>query len=158
MDECNDSLALLGHANRQLNMTRRDIIKPELRYEYLHLCAQSVPYTAWVFDDGIFKSANEIEDCSKISHKLQYSNRGGTFTGRMRGRFRGRRPRGRGNYSNSAYTKLWIFKKRWGSWTIISKNLQKEHQPTESSAEKQDTIENEISSLEFNAGRLKYFR
>lgn len=37
--------------------------------------------------------------------------------------------------------------------------LQKEHQPTESSAEKQDTIENEVSesSLEFYAGRLNYF-
>lgn len=46
-----------------------------------------------------------------------------------------------------------------GSWTIISKKLQKEHQPTESSAEKQDAIENEVSesSLEFYAGRLKYF-
>lgn len=155
MDECNDSLALLGHANRQLNMTRRDIIKPELRYEYLHLCAQSVPYTAWVFDDGIFKSANEIEDCSKISHKLQYSNRGGTFTGRMRGRFRGRRPRGRGNY---CIHQVMDIQKEVGE---LDNHIQKSPEralPTESSAEKQDTIENEISSLEFNAGRLKYFR
>ena len=42
IDECNDSLTLFGHANRQINLTRRDFIKPELRFEYLHLCAQSV--------------------------------------------------------------------------------------------------------------------
>lgn len=63
VDECNDSLALLGHANRQMNTTR-DIIKPELKYEYLHLCVQSVPYTAWLFGDDISKTAKEIEDCS----------------------------------------------------------------------------------------------
>lgn len=102
IDECNDSLALFGHANKQVNMTRRELIKPELRYEYLHLCAQTVPYTSWLFGDDISKTAKEIEDCSKIGHKL---NRGGSFRGRMRGRFRGRRPRGRGNYynNNSAY-------------------------------------------------------
>lgn len=162
VDECNDSLALLGHANRQMDMTRRNLIKPELRYEYLHLCAQSVPYTAWLFGDDISKTAKEIEDCSKIGHKLQYNNRGGTFRGRMRGRFRGRRPRGRGNFINSAYNPSYGYSNRGGGvggWTIISKKLQKKHQPTESSAEKQDTIENEVSesSLEFYAGRLKYF-
>lgn len=64
VDECNDSLALLGHANKQMNMTRRGLIKPELRYEYLHLYAQSVTYTAWLFGDDISKTAKEIEDCS----------------------------------------------------------------------------------------------
>lgn len=155
VDECNDSLALLGHANRQMNMTRRDLIKPELRYEYLLLCAQSVPYTAWLFGDDISKTAKEIEDCSKIGHKLQYSNRGG-----MRGRFRGRRPRGRGNYSNSAYNPSYGYSNRSGGvGQSYPKKLQKEHQRTEFSAEKQDTIENEVSesSLEFYAGRLKYF-
>lgn len=62
IDECNDSLALLGHANRRINMTRRDLIKPELRYEYLHLCAQSVPNTAWLFCNDISKTAKKIED------------------------------------------------------------------------------------------------
>ena len=31
IDECNDSLALFGHANKQVNMTRRELIKPELK-------------------------------------------------------------------------------------------------------------------------------
>lgn len=50
-------------------MTRRDLIKPELRFEYLHLCAQTVPYTLWLFGDDTSKLAKAIEDCSKIGHK-----------------------------------------------------------------------------------------
>ena len=106
IDECNDSLTLFGHANRQINITRRDFIKPELRFEYLHLCAQSVPYTSWLFGDDISKTAKEIEDCSKIGHRIQHNSRGGSFRGRMRGRFRMRVRgsfRGRGAYSQGAY-------------------------------------------------------
>ena len=106
IDECNDSLTLFGHANRQINLTRRDFIKPELRFEYLHLCAQSVPYTSWLFGDDISKTAKEIEDCSKIGHRIQHNNRGGAFRGRMRGRFRVRGRgnfRGRGAYNQGAY-------------------------------------------------------
>ena len=127
IDECNDSLALFGHANRQVNMTRRELIKPELRYEYLHLCAQTVPYTSWLFGDDISKTAKEIEDCSKIGHKLQYNNRGGSFRGRMRGRFRGRRPRGRGNYSNYAYNPNYGYSNRnsGGSGQFYPKNSKK---------------------------------
>lgn len=50
-------------------MTRRDLIKPELRFEYLHLCAQTVPYTLWLFGDDTSELAKAIEDCSKIGHK-----------------------------------------------------------------------------------------
>lgn len=114
VDECNDSLALLDHANRQMDMTRRDLIKPELRYKYLQLCAQSVPYTAWLFVDDIYKTAKEIEDCSKIGQKLQYNSRGGTFRGRIRGILRRRRPRGRGIYSNSVYSPNYGYSKRGG--------------------------------------------
>ena len=102
IDLCNDSLALMGHANYQLNMTRRDLIKPDMRHGYTHLCASSVPFTKWLFGDNVSKTAKEIEDCSKIAYKMQYSNRGYSARGRgyqypTRGRGRGRfRARGRG--------------------------------------------------------------
>ena len=108
IDECNDSLALFGQANRQINLTRRDLIKPELRYEYLHLCAQSVPFTSLLFGDDISKTAKEIEDCSKIGNKLLYNNRGSSYRGRSRGRFvrgaRRARGAGRGNYGQYGYS------------------------------------------------------
>lgn len=162
VDECNDSLTLLGHANRKMNMTRRDLIKPELWYKYLQLCAQYVPYTAWLFVNDISKTAKEIEDCSKIGQKLQYNNRGGTFRGRIRGILRRRRPRGRGIYSNSVYSPNYGYSKRGGeTGQSYPKTPERAstHKNINISAEKQDTIENEVgeSSLEFYASRLKYF-
>ncbi|KAK3092455.1 hypothetical protein FSP39_003008 [Pinctada imbricata] len=128
IDECNDILALFGQTNRQINMTRRDLIKPELRYEYLHLCAQSVPYTAWLFGDDISKTAKEIEDCSKVGNKL-YNNRGGSYRGRMRGRFRGRsRARGRSSYSQTgyqSYSQSYGYSGRGGTGHIYSKNYKR---------------------------------
>ena len=106
IEMCNDSLAMLGHANYQINMTRREFIKPEMRYDYVHLCASSVPYTKWLFGDNVSKTAKEIEDCSKIGYKIQYNKGGYTSRGRIsnRGRGRGRfRGRGRGYPSSSTH-------------------------------------------------------
>ena len=43
LDNCNDTIALLGHANRQIILARRDFMKPDLDANYVHLCAQYVP-------------------------------------------------------------------------------------------------------------------
>lgn len=83
IDKCNDVLALLGHANRQINTTRREFLRPELMSEYLHLCSHSVPFTKWLFGDDVSKTAKDIEDCSKIGNKLRF--------GRGRGGYRGGR-------------------------------------------------------------------
>ena len=40
-----DVLALVGAANFELNMRRRDNMKPELNEDYKHLCSSSVPLT-----------------------------------------------------------------------------------------------------------------
>jgi hypothetical protein len=58
-----NALALLGHSNRQMNMTRRDLIKPDLSYDYLHLCAHSLPYTDMLFGGDVSKSIRDIESC-----------------------------------------------------------------------------------------------
>ncbi|XP_060572556.1 uncharacterized protein LOC132730607 [Ruditapes philippinarum] len=105
IEQCNDVLALLGHANKQINMTRKDFLRPEMSKEYTHLCSQSRPFTKFLFGDDVSKSAKEIEDCSKISNKMfdrrpfrggparRMLNRGFRFRG---GYGRGMRPRGRG--------------------------------------------------------------
>ncbi|CAG2196222.1 unnamed protein product [Mytilus edulis] len=74
IDKCNDVLALLGHANRQLNMTRRDFLKPEMMAEYVPLCSHSVPYTNNLFGDDVSKVAKDIEDCSKVGNKLKFGS------------------------------------------------------------------------------------
>ncbi|KAK3095831.1 hypothetical protein FSP39_019712 [Pinctada imbricata] len=128
IDLCNDSLALFGHANHQLNMTRRDLIKPEMRYGYGHLCASSVPYTKWLFGDDVSKKAKEIEDCSKIAYKIQHNTRGYSSRGRgyMRGRSRGRfRGRSRGSYSSPSQS----YGGRSAGGGNQSKNYRKETYP-----------------------------
>lgn len=101
IDKLNDALALLGHCNRKTNLTRRDLIKPEMSRDYVHLCSQSNEYTNFLFGDDISKKAKEIEDCSKISYKIQGGNRYNSYGANnsryglhQRGRGRGRRARG----------------------------------------------------------------
>lgn len=65
IDSCKDALALLGHSNRQMDMTRRDLFKPNLSYDYLHLCAHSLPYTDMLFGDGVSNSIRYIESWNK---------------------------------------------------------------------------------------------
>lgn len=112
VDSCNDALSLLGHANFQTNMARRDFLKPELKREYGHLCTHSIPYTSELFGDDVSKTAKEIEDCAKLGHRLQtgykipFKNRAFPRGGRFRGR--GMVPRGRGYHpyagSSSSYS------------------------------------------------------
>ena len=111
IDQCNDALSLFGHANRQLNMSRREILKPELKSEFSHLCNPSVPYTKELFGDDLSKTAKEIEDSVKMSHRIQYGfqrpfTRGRVFRGRSRGRSYSVAPyRPRGAYgTNHAYS------------------------------------------------------
>ena len=44
-----DAIALVGATNFELNMQRRDNIKPELNKNYKHLCSTLVPFTEFLF-------------------------------------------------------------------------------------------------------------
>ena len=44
-----DAIALAGAANLELNILRRDNIKPELNEDYKHSCSTSVPFTEFLF-------------------------------------------------------------------------------------------------------------
>lgn len=112
LDGCNDALALLGQANLQVNMTRRDFLKPDLRDEYKHLCNHSLPFTDCLFGDDVSKTAREIEECNKMGTRMQFAYpvraRRGRFL--LRNRYPvGRRPfgqsLGRGIGSNMASSK-----------------------------------------------------
>ena len=94
LDGCQDALSLLGHANKQLNMARREALRLEMRRPYSHLCSSSQPYNEWLFGDNE-KAAKEIEDTAKIGSKLQYDSNKQSQRGRPT--FKGRFMRGRGN-------------------------------------------------------------
>ena len=97
IDDTNDVLALLGHSNKQINTVRKDLLKPELKDEYVHLCNHNRPFTKSLFGDDISKSAKEIEDCAKISSKMVGYRHNRSMTGyRVRSHTRPMRWRGLG--------------------------------------------------------------
>ena len=110
IDECNDVLALLGHSNKQINLARKDFLKPAINRDYSYLCNHRIPFTRLLFGDDVSKSAKEIEDTSKLSNRLTFSQRpfrGGPMRRRMgrSSRFRGGYGRGsRGAYYAEAST------------------------------------------------------
>lgn len=100
MDLATDSLGLLGHCNRATNLSRRDLHKPDLSYDYYHLCSSSVPFTEYLYGDDISKKVSDIDSVNKVGRKVS-RGRGFGF-GYYRRRFgrrgarRGARGRGAG--------------------------------------------------------------
>ena len=64
--------ALVGAANFELNMRRRDNIKPELNEDYKHLCSSSLPFTEFLFgnDADLSKPLKDLAEATKVSKKL----------------------------------------------------------------------------------------
>ena len=48
-----DSIVLLADANTELNMRRKELIKPDLHRDYKHLCSSSIQSTSWLFGDEL---------------------------------------------------------------------------------------------------------
>ena len=70
VEECGTALALLGQSNKQINALRKDLLRPELKSEYKHLCNVSTPVSVLLFGDDVSKTAKEIEECAKITNKM----------------------------------------------------------------------------------------
>ncbi|XP_076106372.1 uncharacterized protein LOC143075023 isoform X2 [Mytilus galloprovincialis] len=87
LDDCMDSLALMGHANRLVCLMRRTLMKYDIIGEYGHLLNATVPYDKNLFGGDVVKTVDDIGKCSRISNKIR--GRGGFNSGFNRG---GRRP------------------------------------------------------------------
>ncbi len=90
-----DTLALLANANFELNMLRRELIKPELNPKFNHLCKPTVKVTENLFGDNLPQQMKDIQEEQKAtSMTRQGSNR---FAAPQA--YRGRRMSRRYNYS-----------------------------------------------------------
>lgn len=158
IESCNDTLALMGHANRQLNLARREFMKPDVNSNYGHLCAQSVPYTSLLFGDDVSKAAKDVEDTRKIGNRMS-----GLGFPRGRGYYRGGRGHGsrRGGRYRRGFRGGFRSMGNSGANYDVPKKLSKEGrfnlpQRLETIVEYNEA--NEVSKTDkFQAGRLKNF-
>ena len=75
-----DAIALIGAANFDLNMRRRDNIKLELNDDYKHLCSSTVPFTDSLFGDDtdLSKQLKDLAEATKVSKKIRQDTKSDT--------------------------------------------------------------------------------
>ena len=66
-----DGVLLLANANMELNVRRREALRPELHASYRYLCAPSNPISLELFEDDLPKAVKDITDTNRITSKLQ---------------------------------------------------------------------------------------
>lgn len=107
-----NSLALLGHTHKLINVKRKELHRPDLGREYYHLSSPSLPFSEFLYGDDVAKSVKEIQDMNRISNKVHGKFHKGNFRAessfRARGRLYGRGAiRARNQRTNSS----------WGRWS-----------------------------------------
>ena len=61
---------LLLSANRELNLKRRDLIRPDLNKQYAPLCNPSTAVSTFLFGDDLNKEVKELTKSQKLSSKV----------------------------------------------------------------------------------------
>ena len=64
------SLVLALAGNRELNLRRRESLKPDLNAQFASLCNQTTPITSELFGDDLGKEIDEVSRANKLSRKL----------------------------------------------------------------------------------------
>ena len=64
------SLVLALAGNRELNLRRRESLKPDLNAQFASLCNQTTPVTSELFGDDLGKEIDEVSRANKLSRKL----------------------------------------------------------------------------------------
>ena len=88
---------LLLSANRELNLKRRDLIRPDLKKQYSPLCNPSTALSTFLFGDDLNKEVEELTKSQKLSNKVTPKRRMEPYKVPA-----SRGVRGRGPFSQSA--------------------------------------------------------
>lgn len=77
-----DALAMLGHAQVELSLKRRDaILKPTLKKEYAGLRSQNIPVTSLLFGDDLQQQLKNIKASNQVTQTAATSSQKGQRTG-----------------------------------------------------------------------------
>ncbi|CAB4027812.1 Hypothetical predicted protein [Paramuricea clavata] len=148
LEVCNvsdgDKTSKLAHAavllltvNREFNMKRRDLIRPDLNKQYGALCNPSTAISTYLFGDELNKEVEELTKSNKLSNKVLTKPRSDYRAepyrvpfgrgARGRGRFNQTSGRGRGSKSYSSFLgppfKAGGLKDCVHAWTEITSDL-----------------------------------
>lgn len=77
VDTLMDGVQLLANANIEVNIRRREALKPELHTSYRYLCAPSNPITTELFGDDLPKAVKDITDTNRITSKISRERKDG---------------------------------------------------------------------------------
>ena len=69
------AVVLLMSANRELNLKRRDLLRPDFNKEYVALCNPSTPMSTFLFGDDLNKEEEELTKSNKLSGKVYHKHR-----------------------------------------------------------------------------------
>ena len=116
------ALVLGLSANRQVNLARRDLLRPHLNKPYQSLCNPSTPITSYLFGDDLNKQVDDLTKANKIGHQVQglstkprYHPYGSSSGTRGRGYRQNYLGRGRGsNYTPGARKRPFLGSGRGG--------------------------------------------
>ena len=65
-----DALSLLTHVNYELNMQRKQLMKPDIGKDYAALGSPHVPFRDLLFGDDLQKQLKDMGDVNKIGAKV----------------------------------------------------------------------------------------
>ena len=66
-----DAVAIIGYGVTELNLRRRELIKPDLNSQFASLCSAQVPITGYLFGDNlIIQQCKDIQETNKLGQKF----------------------------------------------------------------------------------------
>ena len=71
---CLGAVSLLGFANREFSLRRRELIRPALKSQFGSLCGESTPITPeWLFGDDIHATLKKVKQAEQVGKEATQS-------------------------------------------------------------------------------------
>ena len=111
MDWGTDAIAILGQANKWLNIRRKDLHKKDMDPKLQYLCSSSLQSTDQLYGDFIIKDIKDAEEFNKISRQVGVRGRS------MRGMVRSFCSRPRGSFYINRRGSMYGYQNNYGTKT-----------------------------------------
>ena len=71
-----DSLTLMANSVYEVNLSRRELIRPDLNEQYKQLCSSQTAISKFLFGDDLPKAVKEMSETNKVSQGVSYPKQG----------------------------------------------------------------------------------